>query len=641
MTPEEILKNYWGYTAFRPMQREIILSVLEGNDTLGLLPTGGGKSITFQVPALALDGVTLVVTPLISLMKDQVDNLRDIGVKAYDLHSALTRRETRRALDSCAAGRAKILYLSPEKLQVKSFHNELRRLPVKLIVVDEAHCISQWGYDFRPSYMRIAEVRRMFPQAPVLALTASATAEVIDDIMTRLGFHRRDKVFRRSFSRSNISYVARYCDFKQEQLVHILSRVPGTAIVYTRSRKRTRELSDFLRKEGVPADFYHAGLSSEDKAGKQNRWKSGQTRVIVATNAFGMGIDKPDVRLVIHYDLPSSLEEYYQESGRAGRDGLESYAVVLASPADKGMLSRRLSEAFPPKDYIRQVYDMACVYLSVGMGEGQERLFEFNSEVFARRFRLKEGQALAALRLLGRSGYINYIEETATRSRLMMVMERHELYGLRLEPATDELLQLILRTYPGIFADYEFISESLLAYRLGVTEQSVYERLIQLGRLHVIHYVPRSVTPYIFFPIGRQPSGDVVLPREVYEQRREQMRLRIEAMKEFVFSTSGCRVLTMLRYFNEENGCECGKCDVCRAARRVAPPRRQVREREQNLDESILYILRKAPAEGTTIDYISGQTGVSAKEVAARARLLADALKVEILPGARLRLLPE
>jgi len=641
MTPEEILKNYWGYTAFRPMQREIISSVLEGNDTLGLLPTGGGKSITFQVPALALDGVTLVVTPLISLMKDQVDNLRDIGVKAYDLHSALTRRETRRALDSCAAGRAKILYLSPEKLQVKSFHNELRRLPVKLIVVDEAHCISQWGYDFRPSYMRIAEVRRMFPQAPVLALTASATAEVIDDIMTRLGFHRRDKVFRRSFSRSNISYVARYCDFKQEQLVHILSRVPGTAIVYTRSRKRTHELSDFLRKEGVPADFYHAGLSSEDKAGKQNRWKSGQTRVIVATNAFGMGIDKPDVRLVIHYDLPSSLEEYYQESGRAGRDGLESYAVVLASPADKGVLSRRLSEAFPPKDYIRQVYDMACVYLSVGMGEGQERLFEFNSEEFARRFRLKEGQALAALRLLGRSGYINYIEETATRSRLMMVMERHELYGLRLEPATDELLQLILRTYPGIFADYEFISESLLAYRLGVTEQSVYERLIQLGRLHVIHYVPRSVTPYIFFPIGRQPSGDVVLPREVYEQRREQMRLRIEAMKEFVFSTSGCRVLTMLRYFNEENGCECGKCDVCRAARRVAPPRRQVREREQNLDESILYILRKAPAEGTTIDYISGQTGVSAKEVAARVRLLADALKVEILPGARLRLLPE
>ncbi len=324
MTPEEILKNYWGYTAFRPMQREIISSVLEGNDTLGLLPTGGGKSITFQVPALALDGVTLVVTPLISLMKDQVDNLRDIGVKAYDLHSALTRRETRRALDSCAAGRAKILYLSPEKLQVKSFHNELRRLPVKLIVVDEAHCISQWGYDFRPSYMRIAEVRRMFPQAPVLALTASATAEVIDDIMTRLGFHRRDKVFRRSFSRSNISYVARYCDFKQEQLVHILSRVPGTAIVYTRSRKRTRELSDFLRKEGVPADFYHAGLSSEDKAGKQNRWKSGQTRVIVATNAFGMGIDKPDVRLVIHYDLPSSLEEYYQESGRAGQIGRAS-----------------------------------------------------------------------------------------------------------------------------------------------------------------------------------------------------------------------------------------------------------------------------------------------------------------------------
>lgn len=637
----EALRRYWGFGEFRPVQLEIIRSVLAGRDTLALMPTGGGKSLTYQVPTMTRQGLCIVVTPLIALMKDQVDRLRARRIPAVAIHSGLTPRQIDIALDNCAYGDVKFLYVAPERLATEAFRLRVERMNVQLIAVDEAHCISQWGYDFRPSYMRIAEVRRMFPQAPVLALTASATAEVIDDIMTRLGFHRRDKVFRRSFSRSNISYVARYCDFKQEQLVHILSRVPGTAIVYTRSRKRTRELSDFLRKEGVPADFYHAGLSSEDKAGKQNRWKSGQTRVIVATNAFGMGIDKPDVRLVIHYDLPSSLEEYYQESGRAGRDGLESYAVVLASPADKGMLSRRLSEAFPPKDYIRQVYDMACVYLSVGMGEGQERLFEFNSEEFARRFRLKEGQALAALRLLGRSGYINYIEETATRSRLMMVMERHELYGLRLEPATDELLQLILRTYPGIFADYEFISESLLAYRLGVTEQSVYERLIQLGRLHVIHYVPRSVTPYIFFPIGRQPSGDVVLPREVYEHRREQMRLRIEAMKEFVFSTSGCRVLTMLRYFNEENGCECGKCDVCRAARRVAPPRRQVREREQNLDESILYILRKAPAEGTTIDYISGQTGVSAKEVAARARLLADALKVEILPGARLRLLPE
>ena len=636
----EALRRYWGFGEFRPVQLEIIRSVLAGHDTLALMPTGGGKSLTYQVPTMTRQGLCIVVTPLIALMKDQVDRLRARRIPAVAIHSGLTPRQIDIALDNCAYGDVKFLYVAPERLATEAFRLRVERMNVQLIAVDEAHCISQWGYDFRPSYMRIAEVRRMFPQAPVLALTASATAEVIDDIMTRLGFHRRDKVFRRSFSRSNISYVARYCDFKQEQLVHILSRVPGTAIVYTRSRKRTRELSDFLRKEGVPADFYHAGLSSEDKAGKQNRWKSGQTRVIVATNAFGMGIDKPDVRLVIHYDLPSSLEEYYQESGRAGRDGLESYAVVLASPADKGVLSRRLSEAFPPKDYIRQVYDMACVYLSVGMGEGQERLFEFNSEEFARRFRLKEGQALAALRLLGRSGYINYIEETATRSRLMMVMERHELYGLRLEPATDELLQLILRTYPGIFADYEFISESLLAYRLGVTEQSVYEGLIQLGRLHVIHYVPRSVTPYIFFPIGRQPSGDVVLPREVYEQRREQMRLRIEAMKEFVFSTSGCRVLTMLRYFNEENGCECGKCDVCRAARRVAPPRRQVREREQNLDESILYILRKAPAEGTTIDYISAQTGVSAKEVAARARLLADALKVEILPGARLRLLP-
>lgn len=632
MTPEEILGRYWGYGAFRPMQREIIDSVLAGHDTLGLLPTGGGKSITFQVPALAMEGLTLVVTPLISLMKDQVDNLKSVGIKAFNLHSALTRRETRLALDKCAYGGVKLLYVSPERLQVQSFVNELGRLPVSLIVVDEAHCISQWGYDFRPSYLRISRVRRLFPEAPVLALTASATEEVVEDIMTRLEFRERGNVFRRSFSRDNISYIARYCDFKQEQLLHIVSRVEGTAIVYTRSRRRTRELSDFLRKAGVSADYYHAGLSAEDKTEKQNRWKSGETRVIVATNAFGMGIDKPDVRLVVHYDLPSALEEYYQEAGRAGRDGLPSYAVVLAAKNDKGVLSRRLSDSFPEKDYIRQIYDKLCVFLSVGMGEGEGRLFEFGVDRFVSRFSLQDSPAVSALGLLSRAGYIEYIEETSTRSRIMMVMGRGELYSLRLEEDVDTVLQMVLRTYTGIFADYELVSESLLAYRLGIAENKVYEALIQLGRLHVLHYIPRKTTPYIFFPVSRQPAGDIRLPREVYEYRREQMARRIDAMKRFVFDTSSCRVATMLRYFNEEPSCDCGKCDVCRGRKRG---RRTAEEERGLIERSILYLLGKAGDEGMNLEELAREASLEIDVVGEHVRRLADERRVRLYSQGR------
>lgn len=631
MSPEEILKKYWGYGSFRPMQREIIDSVLSGHDTLGLLPTGGGKSITFQVPAMVLPGLTLVVIPLISLMKDQVDNLREAGIRAYALHSALSRRETRQALESCSHGRAKLLYLSPEKLQVKSFLAELRQLPVSMIVVDEAHCISQWGYDFRPPYLQISKVRRMFPDAPVLALTASATSAVIGDIMDRLEFRDRTRVYRRSFSRDNISYVVRYCDFKENYLWHVVSHVPGTAIVYTRSRRRTREIADFLRKCGESADYYHAGLSAEDKNEKQNRWKSGETRIIVATNAFGMGIDKADVRLVVHYDLPTSLEEYYQEAGRAGRDGLPSYAVVLASGNDKGVLTRRIGETFPPKDFIRQIYDRMCVFLSVGMGEGEGRLYEFPLEKFVERFKLHDGMARNALGILSRAGYIDYIEETETRSRLMMIVDRSELYDIRLDDTADELLQLVLRTYTGIFADYEFISETQLAYRMHVTELQVYEALVRLGRLHVIHYIPHRSTPYVFFTVPRQPSGDIVLPKEVYENRRRQMEHRVEAMKSFVFDTSKCRVSTMLRYFDETPQCDCGKCDVCRS--RVKPDAARQRSASEAADAAILHIAGNAGEKGVSVAAIASQAGLDAGTVAARVRELADRRMVRLLPG--------
>ena len=550
MTPiRQVLKRHWGYDSFRPMQAEIINSVLAGNDTLGLMATGGGKSITFQVPAMIIDGLTIVVTPLISLMKDQVDNLLSHGIRGYFLHSGLTRRENRLVLDKCRLGKARILYVSPEKLQSSSFMAELRELPVRLIVVDEAHCISQWGYDFRPSYLKIGSLRDMFPDAPLLALTASATAEVVGDICEKLRFRPGAGVFRLSFNRDNLSYIVRNCDFKEEQLVHVLNRVPGCGIVYVRSRKRTRVVADVLCKAGISADFYHAGLSPEEKNHKQNRWKSDGIRVMVATTAFGMGIDKPDVRIVVHFDPPSSLEEYYQEAGRAGRDGNRSFAVSLVSPSvDKGALTRRLNDSFPSKEFLRETYGRLCVFLNIAMGEGYQQVCEFDINKFCVRFKQQPAPTDSALKLLTRAGYIEYIEETSTRSRLMMVMSRMELYGLRLDAECERVFQFVLRNYTGIFADYEYISEPFISSSLELTERTVYENLLKLGRLHVIHYVPRRSTPYVVFTRSREPEKDLVFPKEVYEFRRVRMEQRVNAMKRFLFDDTECRVNTLLSY---------------------------------------------------------------------------------------------
>lgn len=632
VSPVDILRKHWGYGAFRPMQAEIIDSVLAGNDTLGLMATGGGKSITFQVPALMLDGLTIVVTPLISLMKDQVDNLRGHGIDAYFLHAALTRRESKLILDKCRLGYARILYLSPEKLQGKGFATWMKELPVKLIVVDEAHCISQWGYDFRPSYLRISDLRDFFPDVPVLALTASATPRVADDIRARLGFRAGSQTFRLTFNRTNLSYIVRACDNKDANLVHVLSRVEGCGIVYVRSRKRAALMAELLSNSGISAGYYHAGLSPEEKNARQNSWKSGETRIMVATTAFGMGIDKPDVRIVVHVDPPSSLEEYYQEAGRAGRDGLESYAVSLVNPpVDKGVLSRRLSTSFPPKEYLRDVYQKLCVYLNVAMGEGYQRLCELDLAKFCGRWALQPASAASALKLLSQSGYIEYVDEVSARSRLMVIMRRDELYDLHLNPECERVFQFILRNYTGIFADYEHIEESTIAFSLELTQRTVYENLLLLGRLGVIHYVPRSSTPYVMFLTSRQPEGDLVFPREVYEWRREQMKQRIEAMGRFLFDGSACRNSTLLEYFGEESVCSCGKCDVCRGERKgsaVSP---------EYVERTVLSALRQHPA-GLSPGALGAFLSVRVEVVVPAVRALADRGLVSLAPEGSVKL---
>ena len=564
----QVLREYWGYDSFRACQEEIIDSVLAGNDTLGLMPTGGGKSITFQVPALMLPGITLVVTPLISLMKDQVDNLKNRGIKAIALHSGLTFRENSVAINHIESGRVKILYVSPEKLIGDRFISFLHNTDISLIVVDEAHCISQWGYDFRPIYLNIDRVRRALPSVPVLALTASATNEVVTDITDKLRFARRNNIFRLSFSRNNISYLVRNTENKAHKMIEILLRVPGTAIVYVRSRRRTVELAGILQHAGISAEGYHAGLTPELKTERQNSWKAGTTRVIVATNAFGMGIDKPDVRLVIHHDLPPSLEEYYQEAGRAGRDGKESFAVLLVSQSDKAVLSRRLSDAFPPRDYIRDIYTKACVFVNVAVGEGYETLHEFNFRLFCERYSLQPSQAMSALRLLSNAGYIDYQEEYNSRSRVMIVVNKEQLYNLHVAPDVENVLKVILRSYTGLFADYEYISESVIARRAGLSEQTTYEALLQLSRLHIIHYVPRTNNPMMLLTASRVDGRHVIIPISIYEERREGMKRRLDAMAHFAFNDSSCRVNGLLRYFGEEPAEPCGKCDYCRTMRR-------------------------------------------------------------------------
>lgn len=560
-----ILKRYWGYSSFRPLQEEIIRSVIEGKDTLGLMPTGGGKSIVFQVAGLAIGGLTLVISPLVSLMKDQVDNLRRHGLRAVYFHSGMTLTEIRVAWERLINNRAQFLYIAPERLKSDRFMQELKGLKPSLIVIDEAHCISQWGYDFRPSFMEIRKLRKLFPAINFLALTATATPQVAEDIRRQLLFREGNQTYQMSFERSNISYLVRRAEVKISEVGRILQLTPGSGIVYVRNRKRTREIADYLCSLGISATYYHAGLDFETKEERQNEWRDGQIRVIVATNAFGMGIDKPDVRIVIHYDMPPSLEEYYQEAGRAGRDGKSSYAVLLFTPYDKGVVRRHLSAEFPDKRDILKVYERVANYLNLAIGEGYDRLYEFDIADFLSKFNMDRALVEKSLLILGRAGYMEYIDERENASRIRILPTREELYHIEgCSPIADKILNKILRLYSGLFTEYVNISERKISVELHIEEEGVYASLLELSRLKIISYIPRRRSPYIYMPTSREESGYVQIGHEIYEDRRAILERRIEAMIEYAEMDSSCRVRRMLEYFGEMESSDCRKCDYCR-----------------------------------------------------------------------------
>ena len=544
---QEILKQYWGYDSFRDLQEEIITSIGEGKDTLGLMPTGGGKSITFQVPALAQEGICIVITPLIALMKDQVQNLRKREIKALAIYSGMTRQEILTALENCIFGNYKFLYISPERLDTEIFRTKLRSMKVSMITVDESHCISQWGYDFRPAYLKIAEIRELLPEVPVLALTATATPEVVTDIQARLKF-REGNVFRMSFERKNLAYIVRKTDNKTKELLYILQRISGSAIIYVRNRRRTKEITELLMNEGITADFYHAGLDNAVKDLRQKRWQSGEVRVMVATNAFGMGIDKPDVRIVLHLDLPDSPEAYFQEAGRAGRDGEKAYAVILYSKSDKTTLHKRVVDTFPDKEYILNVYEHLQYYYQMAMGDGFQCIREFNLEEFCRKFKYFPVPVDSALKILTQAGYLEYTDEQDNSSRILFTIRRDELYKLReMGKEAEALIQSILRSYTGVFTDYAYISEESLAVRTGLTRQQIYNILVTLTKRRIVDYIPRKKTPYIIYTRERLELRFLHIPASVYEERKARYEARIKAMEEYVTTENICRSRMLLR----------------------------------------------------------------------------------------------
>jgi len=558
----DILKQYWGYDHFRSLQGDIIRSIASGKDTLGLMPTGGGKSLTFQVPTMAMEGLCVVVTPLIALMKDQVANLKKRGIAAAAIYSGMSYDSILMTLDNSVFGAYKFLYVSPERLATPIFIEKIKQATICMIAVDESHCISQWGYDFRPSYLRIADIREIMPEVPVLALTATATPEVVEDIQKQLLF-KKPNVFQKSFHRSNLAYVVRTVENKDENLLKILNNVPGTSVVYVRNRKRTREVADFLVQNGIPAENFHAGLKNETKDARQSQWMSGDTRVIVSTNAFGMGIDKAEVRTVIHMDLPDSLEAYFQEAGRAGRDEQKAYAVLLYNNGDAVKMRKRVTDSFPGKEMVVKVYEALGNYFEMGVGSGLDKVFAFDIGDFCTKFKLPILISYNCLKILQQAGYIELTDEQDSSSRVLFTVGKDDLYKLKQNAEQERLIHILLRSYTGLFTDLASVSEETIAKRLKWSRDKVYDQLITLAKERIIQYIPRKKTPYLTFIREREATERVILGKEAYDDRRERYISRIKNVLDYAQEENICRCKMLLTYFGEKDIKPCGCCDIC------------------------------------------------------------------------------
>ena len=625
---EEVLQQWWGYNEFRPKQREIIESVLAGRDTLALMPTGGGKSLTYQVPALVMDGLTIVITPLIALMKDQVDALRRRGISAVAVHSGMDSHRIEMALDNCTYGDVKLLYISPERLATESFRVRLLRMNVSMIAVDEAHCISQWGYDFRPSYLRIAEVRERVPKAVFLALTASATNLVAKDIMYRLGFEK-EHIIRTSFARPNLSYTVRQVEDKFEQLLRVINNVEGSGIVYMRTREGCEKLAKQLQDSGISASFYHAGLPALERSLRQDDWLSGKVRIIVATNAFGMGIDKADVRFVVHFTMCDSLEAYYQEAGRAGRDGKRSYAVLLLSPDDAAQIKRRFDAEFPPLDEIRNIYERISSYLQVAIGDGEGASFVFNIYEFCHREGLHSSKVESALKLLEQNGYMTLIDENDNPAKMMFECERDTLYRVNAGgDDMDVMLKVILRMYNGIFSSFRAIDELQIAAASGLSAERVHELMKLLWRMHIIRYIPSNRSPMIHFDTERLPTKDVYIAPETYRRRYELMHERFSKMLEYALNTESCRSVVIENYFGDGEAKECGVCDICLSKRRRT-------RHSEDVELQIIEHLRLAPY--SVKDLVAAVGGNADVVVETIEKMVRDS-KIYIAEGGKLKI---
>ena len=560
---KDILKKYWGYGSFRPMQEDIINSALAGKDTLALMPTGGGKSICFQVPAMARDGVCLVVSPLIALMKDQVQNLNNKGIKALAVYSGMTYSQIDATLDNAIYGDYKFLYVSPERLHTHMFRERVRKMDISFLVVDEAHCISQWGYDFRPAYLEIKGIQELIGDVPVIALTATATKSVAEDIMDKLSFRERN-VISSGFERENLSYVVRNVEDKFGNILKVCNGVPGTGIVYVRERKRCEEISSFLRQNGIKSDFYHAGLSKELRSAKQDAWINDDIRVIVATNAFGMGIDKPDVRFVVHYDLPDSLEAYFQEAGRAGRDGKRSYATMLWNSSDISRLRQIHTVSFPDIQYMKDVYQKVFIYLNIPYEEGKDCVSKFNLVEFSKRFSLNSVSAYYAIKYLEQEGYWELTDELDNPSRIMFVVGRDELYKVQIDnPELDKFIKSVLRIYTALFSRLTPIDEEYIARVTMDSVMGVKEKLKQLSQLKIIKYIPKVRTPLIIMNTERLVESNLYISQKRYEERKGMFQKRIESIISFVKNDEVCRSRQLIEYFGQEATKDCGVCDVC------------------------------------------------------------------------------